>query len=191
MDVFVSAAMLVLLLPVVPVIAVAVAVRVGRPVLFRQRRIGQGGRELVVVKFRTMTDATNDAGEVLPDDVRMTSFGRSLRRTSLDEIPQLVSVLLGQMSLVGPRPLPVEYRDLYTPEQWRRHLIQPGLTGLSAVRGRNELSWREKFSLDVWYVDNWSLRLDVKILFATVANVLTGRGVKPPGRETADPFLGS
>ena len=191
MDVFVSATMLVLLLPVFPLIAIAVALRVGRPVLFRQRRIGLNGRELVVVKFRTMTDATDDAGELLPDDDRMTSFGRFLRRTSLDETPQLASVLFGEMSLVGPRPLPVAYRDRYTPEQFRRHLAQPGLTGLSAVRGRNALSWDEKLSLDVWYVDHWSLWLDVKILGATVVNVLTGRGVSPSGRETAEPFLGS
>jgi lipopolysaccharide/colanic/teichoic acid biosynthesis glycosyltransferase len=118
----------------------------------------------------------HDAGELLPDDDRMTSFGRFLRRTSLDETPQLVSVLFGEMSLVGPRPLPVAYRDRYTPEQFRRHLATPGLTGLSVVRGRNAISWEEKLSLDVWYVDHWSLWLDVKILSATIVNVLTGRG---------------
>ena len=191
MDVCISVALLVLLLPIFPIIAIAVALRVGRPVLFRQRRIGRGGSELMVVKFRTMTDATNDAGELLPDDDRMTSFGRFLRRTSLDETPQLVSVLFGEMSLVGPRPLPIAYRDLYTPEQFRRHLAQPGLTGLSAVRGRNAISWEEKLSLDVWYVDHWSLWLDVKILGSTIVNVLSGRGVSQPGRETVDPFLGS
>lgn len=190
-DVLVSATALLVLSPVMAVVALLVAARLGRPVFFRQSRPGKGGRIFRIYKFRTMTDARDPAGRLLPDEARLTPFGRWLRSASLDELPQLLNVLLGDMSLVGPRPLRVQYLERYSPEQARRHEVRPGVTGWAQVNGRNELSWEEKFRLDVWYVDNRSLALDLKILWLTLLNVLRGDGISAPGEATMPEFLGS
>jgi lipopolysaccharide/colanic/teichoic acid biosynthesis glycosyltransferase len=167
-----------------------VALSMGRPVLFRQQRPGRGGRPFVMVKLRTMTDACDDSGALLPDDRRLTPIGKWLRRLSLDELPGLLNVVWGDMSLVGPRPLLMEYLPRYTADQARRHEARPGLTGWAQVNGRNDLSWEEKFALDVWYVDNRTLALDVRILGATLLDVLKGTGVSAPGHETMPAFEG-
>ena len=177
--------------PLLGVIAALVWKFHGRPVLFAQERPGLNGEIFKIYKFRTMTDDRDELGRLLPDEERLTRFGRFLRNSSLDELPELLNVLKGDMSLVGPRPLLVEYLPLYTRAQARRHDVKPGLTGWAQVGGRNALTWEEKFELDVWYVDNWSLWLDVKILFLTFANVITGKGVSQPGRATVDYFTGS
>jgi lipopolysaccharide/colanic/teichoic acid biosynthesis glycosyltransferase len=172
--------------------ATAVAVRLtGAPVLFRQERPGLHGRTFELLKFRTMRDARDGSGRLRPDAERLTSLGRFLRATSLDELPQLWNVLRGQMSLVGPRPLLVEYLARYTPEQARRHEVRPGITGWAQVNGRNALSWEEKFALDVWYVENWSFWLDVKILGMTVARVLQRQGISRAQHATMPEFLGT
>src|SRR5204863_509691 len=168
---------LVILAPVLGLAAVAVGTTMGRPILFRQQRPGLRGRLFPVLKFRTMRDATDATGRPLPDGVRLTKLGAFLRSTSIDELPQLVNVLRGEMSLVGPRPLLTRYLDRYTPEQARRHEVLPGITGWAQVNGRNALSWERKFELDVWYVDHWSLGLDLKILWLTLAKVLKREGI--------------
>ncbi|MCD9622748.1 sugar transferase [Rhabdothermincola salaria] len=183
-DVVVAATALVVLWPVVAVVAVLVRLRLGSPVLFRQRRLGRMGRPFELVKFRTMTDARGPDGSLLPDAERLTGLGRVLRRTSLDELPELVNVLRGEMSLVGPRPLPERYLERYSPEERRRHLVRPGITGWAQVQGRNALDWNERLAADVWYVDNRSFRLDLKILARTVAVVLHGGGVSAPDHAT-------
>lgn len=185
-----AAGLLIFALPML-LIALAIRLRMGAPVLFRQRRPGLHGRPFRIYKFRTMDEARDAHGEPLPDAERITPLGRFLRRTSLDELPELVNVLRGEMSLVGPRPLLMEYLELYAPEQARRHEVKPGLTGWAQVNGRNGLSWEEKFEHDVWYVDHWSIGLDIKILFATLTQVVRGRGVRQPGRATVDYFTGS
>jgi sugar transferase EpsL len=190
-DVVGAAVALVVLSPVLAVVAVLVWLRMGRPVLFRQERPGLRARPFVMLKFRTMTDRRDESGAHLADDARLTRVGRVLRRTSLDELPELVNVLAGDMSLVGPRPLLMEYLPLYTPEQARRHEVRPGITGWTQVNGRNALTWDEKFALDVWYVDHRSLRLDCEILAKTVAQVVSGAGVSAPGHVTMEPFRGS
>jgi sugar transferase EpsL len=190
-DVAAAAAALVVLSPVLAAIAVAVRVAIGSPVLFRQTRPGLHGRPFTLLKFRTMTDARDAAGALRHDAERLTRFGRFLRRTSLDELPELLNVLRGDMSLVGPRPLLMEYLPLYSPEQMRRHEVRPGLTGWAQVNGRNALTWEDKFALDVWYVDHRSFRLDVEIVVKTVREVLSGAGVSQPGQATAEPFRGS
>jgi sugar transferase EpsL len=191
LDVVGAAAALVVLSPVFAVVAVVVRLRMGPPVLFRQERPGLRGRPFVMLKFRTMRDRRDADGALLPDDARLTRLGRFLRRTSIDELPELVNVLAGDMSLVGPRPLLMEYLPLYTPEQARRHEVRPGITGWTQVNGRNALSWDDKFALDVWYVDHRSLRLDGQILAKTVAQVVSGEGVSAPGHATMEPFRGS
>ena len=175
---------LVVLSPVLAVVALVVRARLGAPVHFRQQRAGLDARSFELVKFRTMSNATSASGELLPDDQRLTPFGSWLRRTSLDELPELWLVLKGEMSLVGPRPLPVEYLDRYTPEQARRHEVKPGLTGWAQVNGRNATTWDERLSMDVWYVDNRSFWLDVKILWRTVAVVLRREGISAEGEAT-------
>lgn len=164
--------------------------KLGSPVFFRQKRPGLGGRPFEMVKFRTMTDACGFDGQLLPDAVRLTSFGRFLRATSLDELPELWNVLKGDMSLVGPRPLLMEYLPLYSPVQARRHEVCPGITGWAQVNGRNALSWEEKFKLDVWYVDHHSLWLDIKILWLTVRKVLVREGISADGEATMSKFTG-
>lgn len=177
----------------VPLLALAAVVRLelGRPVLFVQTRPGLHGRPFRIVKFRTMTDRRGSDGKLRPDAERMTTLGRFLRSTSLDELPALWNVLKGDMSLVGPRPLLIEYLPLYTPEQSRRHEVRPGLTGWAQVHGRNAISWEEKFRLDVWYVDHQDLWLDAKILWLTVLRVLTREGISAAGEETMPRFTGS
>ena len=183
---------LVLLSPVAALVAAGVWATMGSPVLFRQQRPGLDGRPFVLLKFRTMSCGRDGAGNTLPDEKRLTPLGRFLRSTSLDELPELLCVLKGEMSLVGPRPLRMEYLELYTPEQARRHTVRPGLTGWAQVNGRNALTWEEKLRLDVWYVDNWRIALDIKILLLTVVKVLRREGVGAPGYETTMPkFSGS
>ena len=182
---------MVLLAPLFAVLAWKVRRDVGSPVFFRQSRPGRHGEVFDLLKFRTMNDGRGPDGELLSDQQRLTAFGRWLRSTSLDEIPEMVNVLKGEMSLVGPRPLLVEYLDLYTPEQARRHEVRPGITGWTQVNGRNDLSWDEKFALDTWYVDHRSLWLDVRILLRTLWVMVTRRGVSMEGSVTSVPFEGT
>ncbi|MGQ7791823.1 sugar transferase [Faunimonas sp. B44] len=177
-------------LPLMAVIALAVRLKLGAPVLFRQMRPGKDGEPFLMLKFRTMTDAVDGNGEPLPDAQRLTPFGRFLRSTSLDELPELWNVLKGEMSLVGPRPLLMEYLPLYSPRQRRRHEVRPGITGWAQVNGRNALAWEDKFDLDVWYVENRSLWLDIRILAATVAKVLRRDSINAEGSATAERFRG-
>ena len=187
------ASILGLLLLVVPMAVLALLVRrkLGSPVLFTQKRPGLNGKPFEMVKFRTMTDERDPDGKLLPDFVRLTPFGRFLRATSLDELPELWNVLKGEMSLVGPRPLLMEYLPLYTPEQARRHKVRPGITGWAQVNGRNAISWEDKFKLDVWYVDNRSMWLDIRILWLTVKKVLMRDGISATGEATMPKFTGS
>ncbi|MFN3943462.1 MAG: sugar transferase [Allosphingosinicella sp.] len=189
-DIAVSAAALILLSPVLAGTAAAVALALGRPVLFRQVRPGLHGRPFTLIKFRTMRDAVDADGRPLSDAERLTRFGRFLRSTSLDELPELWNVLRGDMSLVGPRPLLMAYLERYSPEQARRHEVRPGLTGWSQVNGRNAIGWPEKFALDVWYVDNRSFLLDLRILFMTLGEVFGRRGISAEGSATMPEFLG-
>jgi lipopolysaccharide/colanic/teichoic acid biosynthesis glycosyltransferase len=190
-DLFFAALGVVILSPVLLLIALLVRIYHGSPVLFTQQRPGFKGRPFFIYKFRTMTDARDAEGRLLPDAQRLTRLGRLLRATSLDELPELFNVLRGEMSLVGPRPLLMQYLDRYTPEQARRHEVLPGITGWAQVNGRNALSWEDKFRLDVWYVDHWSLWLDVKILLLTLWKVLKREGISQPGHATAEEFMGS
>jgi lipopolysaccharide/colanic/teichoic acid biosynthesis glycosyltransferase len=187
------AASLALLLLALPLLALVWLIRskLGSPVLFRQVRPGLHGRPFTMVKFRTMTDERGPDGALLPDAQRLTPFGRFLRASSLDELPELWNVLKGDMSLVGPRPLLMEYLPLYTPEQARRHEVRPGITGWAQVNGRNAISWADKFALDVWYVDHRSLWLDVQILWRTVRKVLVRDGISAAGEATMSKFTGS
>lgn len=189
----VSIALLLLLALSLPMLVVAIAVRwkMGAPVLFRQTRPGRNMRPFELMKFRTMNDETDSQGNVLPDEARLTPAGRWLRRLSLDELPQLFNVLRGDMSLVGPRPLLMEYLPLYTPEQARRHAVRPGITGWAQVNGRNAVSWEERFRLDVWYVDHQSFWLDLRILWLTLLRVLRADGINEPGAATMSKFTGS
>jgi lipopolysaccharide/colanic/teichoic acid biosynthesis glycosyltransferase len=190
-DLVVSGAALIILSPLLLAISVTIRLNLGSPVLFRQRRPGRNGRPYQMVKFRTMRDAVDIDGGPLPDDERMTPLGRMLRTTSLDELPELWNVIRGDMSLVGPRPLLMEYLSLYTPEQARRHEVRPGITGWAQVNGRNAISWEEKFRLDVWYVDNRSFLLDLKILLLTVKKVFVREGISQEGQATMERFTGS
>lgn len=177
--------------PVFIIVTLLILARISRPVFFRQERPGLNARPFFLYKFRTMTDGRDDSGALLPDAQRLTPFGRFLRGTSLDELPELLNVLKGDMSLVGPRPLLMRYLDRYTPEQFRRHEMPPGLTGWAQVNGRNALTWEEKFELDVWYVDHWSLWLDVKILALTLWKVLKREGISQAGHATMEEFMGT
>lgn len=189
-DVIGAFLLLLITLPIMLATLLAIRTAMGKPVLFRQQRPGLGGEPFTLLKFRTMSEP--DVGEAAgSDDERLTRLGRLLRRWSLDELPELINVLRGDMSLVGPRPLLMEYLPLYTPEQARRHEARPGLTGLAQVEGRNALSWEERFALDVWYVDHRSLRLDLGILARTVGLVLSGRAVSHAGHATMPPFRGT
>jgi lipopolysaccharide/colanic/teichoic acid biosynthesis glycosyltransferase len=177
--------------PVMAATAIAIRTTLGSPVLFRQQRPGRGGRIFEVVKFRTMRDAVDATGRPLPDAERLTTFGKFLRSTSLDELPQLINVLRGDLSLVGPRPLLVKYLERYTPEQARRHDVLPGITGWSQINGRNAIDWDQKLALDVWYVDNWSLVLDLQILARTLMHVLRRENIARDGHATMPEFQGS
>jgi sugar transferase EpsL len=191
LDIVLGGAALIALSPLLAVLAVLVAVIMGRPVWFRQIRPGLGGRPFEMLKFRTMTDERDAAGEPLADAQRLTAFGRWLRWTSLDELPELINVLKGEMSLVGPRPLLLEYLPLYTPAQARRHEVAPGITGWAQVNGRNALDWDDKLALDVWYVEHCSLALDLRILLMTCAKVLKSEGISQAGHATAAKFTGT
>ena len=182
---------LVIFAPIIATVAVQIRRKLGSPVFFRQTRPGKDGRLFQMVKFRTMLDALDKHGDPLPDDRRVTPFGNFLRSTSLDELPELWNVLRGDMSLVGPRPLLMEYLPLYSKEQYRRHQVRPGVTGWAQVNGRNAISWEEKFKLDVWYVDNRSFWLDLKILSLTVKKVLVRDGISGEGEATMSKFTGS
>ena len=190
-DVLVSLIVLAIATPVLVVTALLILATMGRPILFAQLRPGLAGRPFKILKFRTMTNATGGDGSLLPDSVRLGSVGKFLRAASIDELPELINVLRGDMSLVGPRPLLMEYLPLYTSEQNRRHLVRPGLTGLAQVSGRNALSWEDKFALDVRYVDEWTPALDLKILAATVGKVLTRHGISHGDHSTAPKFEGN
>ncbi len=177
--------------PLLALVSLLVAGRIGRPVFFLQRRIGIDEKEFSIVKFRTMSDSRDAAGKLLGDDVRLTSFGKLLRASSLDELPELWNVLRGEMSLVGPRPLLPEYLPLYSERQARRHEVRPGITGWAQVNGRNTVDWNERFEMDVWYVENQSLWLDLKILLMTVCVVLKRSGVSAEGHATMPAFTGN
>ncbi len=182
---------LILLTPMLGLIAIAICINLGWPPLFTQPRPGKHGQIFTFYKFRTMTHQRDSGGQLLPDDQRLTPFGELIRKTSLDELPQLWNVFLGHMSLVGPRPLIVEYLDRYTSEQNRRHEVLPGITGLAQVNGRNAISWESKFEMDVWYIDHWSLWLDCKILALTVWKVLRRDGINQEGFATSEEFMGT
>lgn len=189
-DIFASFFGLLLLAPVISIVAWQIRRKLGTPVLFRQVRPGLDGKPFEMIKFRTMRDAVDAAGNPLPDSERMTPFGSFLRSSSLDELPELWNVLKGEMSLVGPRPLLMEYLPLYSPEQYRRHEARPGVTGWAQINGRNALSWDEKFKLDIWYVDNRSFWLDLKIIFLTIKKVVVRDGISADGEATMAKFTG-
>ena len=181
---------LIFIIPVIICTGFLVRLKIGSPVLFVQKRTGYKGRPFRIFKFRSMTNSTDGEGKLLPDQDRLLSFGKTLRAASLDELPEIFNVLKGEMSLVGPRPLLVEYLNLYTPEQFKRFDVNPGITGWAQINGRNRLTWEEKFELDVWYVENWSILLDLKIIFSTFLSVLNQDGINQPGTTTADKFKG-
>ena len=190
-DITVTVLAMVVLSPIFIIVVWKVKTNLGSPVFFRQTRPGLNGKPFEMVKFRSMKDAVDANGNPLPDDERMTPFGNKLRSSSLDELPGLWNVLKGDMSLVGPRPLLVQYLPLYNKEQARRHDVRPGITGWAQINGRNAISWEDKFELDVWYVDNRSLWLDIKILFLTVKKVFVKEGISADGHVTIEPFMGS
>ena len=189
-DLLISSLGLILTSPLLAVLAVLVWINHGRPILFSQPRPGHNGKIFTLYKFRSMSNELDSNGNPLPDTQRITRLGHFLRATSLDELPELINVLRGEMSLVGPRPLLVEYLPRYSAEQRRRHDVLPGITGWAQVNGRNALTWEEKFALDVWYVDHWSFGLDIKILWLTVGQVLQRRNITPPGQTSMEEFRG-
>jgi len=190
-DIVGSSAGMVFLSPVFVVIAVLIRLKMGSPVLFCQTRPGLNGKPFTLYKFRTMKDEYDVNGNLLPDEKRLTPIGQFLRSTSLDELPELWNVLKGEMSLVGPRPLLMEYLELYTPEQARRHEVKPGITGWAQINGRNALNWEDKFKLDVWYVDHWGIGLDFKILWLTLVKVVKREGISADGHATMPEFKGN
>ena len=182
---------IIILSPIYLIVGILVYKNLGSPIIFRQKRPGKYGRIFEMMKFRSMLDKTNKWGEVLPDEDRLTSFGKKLRSTSLDELPQLFNVLKGDMSLVGPRPLLVEYLELYSKEQNKRHNMKPGITGLAQINGRNAISWSEKLKLDVEYVEKFNIMLDIKILFMTIYKVIKKEGISQEGNATMENFTGN
>lgn len=190
-DIISSFLLLVLLSPLILVIAFVIFFSMGKPILYKQPRIGFQGKEFIIYKFRTMSGKKDQQGNLLPDGERLTRVGNFLRSTTMDELPELVNVLLGDMSAVGPRPLLVEYKDLYSADQWRRHEMPPGMAGPVLAGGRNSLSWDNKFERDLWYVDNWSLRLDMEIIIKTAVRVIKREGISAEGFATMPPFEGS
>jgi len=189
-DILLSIPGLILLSPLLLLVGLLVRVRMGSPVIFQQMRPGLNGKPFFVYKFRTMKEVYDTQGQLLPDHQRLTRLGGFLRALSLDELPELLNVLRGEMSLVGPRPLLMQYLDRYTPEQARRHEVLPGMTGWAQVNGRNAITWEEKFRYDVWYVDHWSLKLDIKILFLSLLVVIRREGIDHPGNATTNEFMG-
>jgi len=190
-DLITASVGLILLSPFILLTALFVAIFLGTPILFRQKRPGYKGQPFYINKFRTMTDASDSAGNLLPDSQRLTRLGRFLRALSLDELPEIFNILRGEMSVVGPRPLLMEYLERYSPEQMRRHDTYPGLTGWAQVNGRNAITWQDKFALDVWYVDHWSFWLDIKIILLTVWKVVKREGISQPGQATTEYFMGN
>ena len=190
-DIVCSGLGLIVLSPILLITAVLIRIKLGSPIFFIQDRLGKDGKVFKMIKFRTMLDAVDKWGEPLPDEERMTSFGQLLRSTSIDELPELINVFKGDMSLVGPRPLLVEYKELYSPEQFRRHEVRPGITGWAQVNGRNTLGWSERFKLDVEYVDNYNIFMDIKILFMTVLKVVKRDGISQEGHVTMEKFKGN
>lgn len=190
-DIICSLVGLIVFSPILVIVALLVRINLGSPIFFTQNRLGKNGKEFKMIKFRTMKDAVDKFGEVLPDEQRLTRFGKILRSTSLDELPELINVLKGDMTLVGPRPLLVEYKELYSERQFRRHETSPGITGWAQVNGRNSISWSEKLSLDVEYVENFNLLLDMKILFMTVFKVFKKEGINQEGNATMEAFTGN
>lgn len=191
LDLFLTVPAVIVLSPVLIGTALALLIKEGRPVLFRQARGGLHGKIFYIYKFRTMREAADSHGRLLPDDQRISRLGNFLRATSLDELPELFNILLGEMSLVGPRPLMAVYLERYSPEQMHRHDVLPGLTGWAQINGRNAISWDERFQLDLWYTTHWSFWLDLKILFATLTKVLRREGISEPGQATMAEFLGN
>lgn len=191
LDLFLTSLGLLILSPILALLALLVRIKLGSPILFRQRRPGYHGDLFWIYKLRTMSEQKDPGGNLLPDDQRLTPFGRFLRSSSLDELPELFNVLRGEMSLVGPRPLLVQYLTRYNQEQARRHNALPGITGWAQIHGRNALTWEDKFHLDVWYVDHWSLKLDILILFQSLGKVIRREGINQPGHATAEEFTGS
>ena len=191
LDLLITLPGLLLISPLMAVLALWIRIKLGKPVIFRQKRPGFLGRSFVVYKFRTMEDLRDEQGNFLPDTQRLTTFGKFLRSTSLDELPELINVLRGEMSLVGPRPLLTQYLERYSPEQARRHRVLPGITGWAQINGRNAISWEDKFRLDVWYVDHWSLWLDIRILVITFWKWIQREGISQPGHATAEEFMGN
>jgi len=190
-DILIALVVLILLSPILLLISIMLLVMDGLPLLFCQERPGLGGRIFRIYKFRTMKAERNISGELLQDENRITDFGKFLRRPSMAELPELYNVIKGEMSLVGPRPLLVQYLTLYSPEQARRHEVLPGITGWAQINGRNAITWDEKFRLDIWYVNNWSFWLDIRILFSTLWKVISGEGISQPGRATMEEFMGN
>lgn len=190
-DFFFAGIMLILVLPIMVIVATLVRYKLGSPVLFKQTRAGYKGRPFTIYKFRTMKNLIDDNGKLLPDEERITPFGQMLRRYSLDELPQLFNVLKGDVSLVGPRPLLMEYLPLYNEQQRRRHDVKPGITGWAQINGRNGINWEEKFDLDIWYIDHYSFLLDIKIILLTVLKLFDSKGICEEGYVTAKDFKGS
>ena len=192
LDLVIASIAMILLCPVFLIVVILVRFKLGHPILFCQQRPGLNAKPLTIYKFRTMIAKTHDEnGNILPDDKRLTPFSLWLRSTSLDELPELFNVMKGDMSIVGPRPLMTKYLARYTPHQARRHEVKPGITGWAQIHGRNNITWEEKFEMDVWYVDNWSLWLDIKILLRTFRQVISRKGVAKEGHVTVDEFMGS
>ncbi|PTK39052.1 sugar transferase [Staphylococcus hominis] len=190
-DIAVSATGLIISAPITLTATAVIAKKLGKPVLFRQVRPGQDGKPFEIYKFRTMSDKRDENGELLPDDQRMTPVGTFIRKSSIDELPQLINVLKGDISLVGPRPLLMEYLHLYNDEQKKRHNVKPGITGWAQVNGRNAISWDEKFKLDVWYAENQSFKLDMYIIYKTIINILQRKDINAPNHVTAEKFKGN
>ncbi|MGU8276718.1 sugar transferase [Clostridium perfringens] len=191
LDICVALGLLIVLFPVIVIVAVLVKTKLGSPIIFTQERVGKDNKIFKMIKFRTMKECIDKYGNMLPDEERLTSFGKKLRSSSLDELPELINVLKGDMSLVGPRPLLVDYLPLYSKEQIRRHEVLPGLTGWAQINGRNSIKWKKKFELDVWYVENWNLKLDIKIIFLTIIKVFKMDGINQNAEITMERFNGS
>jgi len=191
LDFVLSIIIMLVCLPVMLIVGLIIFLTEGRPIFFFHERPGKDGQPFKLIKFRSMRNARDAEGNLLPDGKRITNFGNFIRKTSIDELPEFINVLRGEMSLVGPRPLLMQYVDRYSQQQFRRHEVLPGITGWAQVNGRNAISWNEKFMLDIWYIDHWSVWLDIKILLLTVWKVISGEGISQPGRATMDEFMGN
>ena len=191
LDFVLSIIIMLVCLPVMLIVGLIIFLTEGKPIFFFHERPGKDGQPFKLIKFRSMRNARDAEGNLLPDGERITNFGNFIRKTSIDELPEFINVLRGEMSLVGPRPLLMQYVDRYSPQQFRRHEVLPGITGWAQVNGRNTISWNEKFMLDIWYIDHWSVWLDIKILLLTVWKVISGEGISQAGRATMDEFMGN